>query len=100
MALDILLYQQGNLTHCDYISQSLHDALFRHNNYWRSYMTLRKLQDYYLTDLRLNHQQINQLASELEQMKIFVDKHASKQIDRMKNVLNEKTYDEAWIIGD
>ncbi|MFC4075488.1 hypothetical protein [Salinithrix halophila] len=100
MALDVLLYKKGTLVHKDHISESLHDALFKKNKNWGSYLTLRKLQDYYRTDVRLNRRQMDELVSELEQMKIFVDNQAAEQIDQLKDVLSRSTYDEAWIGGD
>ncbi|SMO79760.1 hypothetical protein SAMN06264849_10853 [Melghirimyces algeriensis] len=47
MSLDILLYQNSSLVNRESFTESLHEALFKKNRNWASYLTLRRLHDYY-----------------------------------------------------
>jgi hypothetical protein len=52
MGLDIVLYgKNGQKLGISEIEESLHESLFAGNPYWRSYPYLRKLRDYYRTNV-------------------------------------------------
>ncbi|SDW87450.1 hypothetical protein SAMN05444487_10772 [Marininema mesophilum] len=101
MALDILLYKNGSLFKREEFNESLHNEIFKSNNNWRSYLVLRTLSDFYLTDVKLEQAKIDQLAQELENMKLFINnKVYISDIDHLINTLKNEECEEIWFVGD
>lgn len=82
MGIDIVLYNEEDqeIGHTE-IESDFHDALFIRNNNWGSYHCLRKLHDFYLTDVKYNRKEVDKLAEDFKNIRIFVPKEYQNQVD-------------------
>ncbi len=70
----MLLYdQEGGLIKVLEIPAELHRHIFGETEVWNSYPELRKIRDYYKTNLYLGSAEINRLQSDLEQISLFLN---------------------------
>lgn len=69
MGLDILLYDhEGDLIKRLEISASLHHHIFEETEVWSSYLTLRKIRDYYRTHVTWEQEEIKRFLIDLERV--------------------------------
>ncbi|MBD1373688.1 hypothetical protein IC620_15180 [Hazenella sp. IB182357] len=90
MGLDIVLYDiNQNRMGVFEISEELHSAIFSPLINWSSYLTLRKLKDYYLTNVRFDKREIKQLVVEVNIIAKRIDNQFEREIiyvvDRISN---------------
>ncbi|EGK09928.1 hypothetical protein HMPREF9374_2731 [Desmospora sp. 8437] len=73
MGLDMLLYdQEGGLIKVLEIPVELHHNIFRETEVWSSYLELRKIRDYYKTNVNLGPDEIKRFQDDLEQISLFL----------------------------
>ncbi len=70
MGFDVVLYNRdGKKLNFLEITESLHNEIFNSKLIWRSYLELRKLSDYYLTDETFSGESLKNLISDLNNYK-------------------------------
>lgn len=100
MGLDVVLYNKNkNVIGLFEISEDLHKSLFGNNN-WRSYLYLRKINDYYTSKVKYSKPEINLLSQDLENMKQYIDSEFHSKIDELKNFLLNTSAETVHIAGD
>ncbi|QKS72329.1 hypothetical protein FLK61_37485 [Paenalkalicoccus suaedae] len=101
MGLDIVLYDNDNkilgVTEIDY---ALHEGLFQENNNWKSFLFLRKLSDYYLTDITFDRKEIDNLISDLDYISLFISKQKLKMLEKLISCLSDENIKKIHIAGD
>ncbi|MEK3885818.1 hypothetical protein [Paenibacillus sp. PL2-23] len=101
MGLDIVLFDEkkvriGLLE----IPNSLHDAIFTGTSNWRSYMYLRKVKDYYKTNVRLNQSELSCFVEDLKQIRTFIDSVHHSSLDRLVQSLSDANVQAVHVAGD
>ncbi|MFC4323238.1 hypothetical protein [Litchfieldia salsa] len=101
MGFDIMLYDNnGKQVELFELTERLHNEIFNSTKLWRSYIELRKLSDYYLTDETLSGERLITLITDLKnyQRNISQDKQMEYQelIDKLSTPIIRK----AHIAGD
>ena len=82
MGIDIVLYdKEGQEIGHTEIESEFHDALFIRNNNWGSYHNLRKLRDFYLTDVKYNRKEVEKLIEDFKNVRMFMPKEYQNQVD-------------------
>ncbi len=100
MGLDVVLYDKNKkVIGLFEISEDLHKALFQNNN-WRSYLYLRKVSDYYTSDVRYSKKEIAILSQDLERMKIFVPSEFHSGMDKLIQFISNSLGESIRIAGD
>ncbi|MDM5221125.1 hypothetical protein QUF86_10390 [Peribacillus sp. NJ11] len=101
MGLDIVMYGKSNeklgLKEIDYF---FYEALFIKNENWRSYSYLRKISDYYLTDIMFNREEINHLLNDFRNIRMFIPIEYQSSIDKLVDLLSDININEIHIAGD
>jgi len=70
MGFDVVLYNRdGRKLNLFKITESLHNEIFNSKLMWRSYLELRKLRDYYLTNETFSGEKLTNLISDLNNYK-------------------------------
>ncbi|MDT2046780.1 hypothetical protein [Priestia flexa] len=89
MGLDMEMYSKED-RYLDFkeIEESLHGALFHTNNNWGSYLYLRKIRDYYLTNVEFNRGEIDKFIKDLENIKIFIPGDYHPALSKLIRVLS------------
>ncbi|OYD06218.1 hypothetical protein CHM34_17310 [Paludifilum halophilum] len=82
------------------ISSDLHYGIFKRTNDWGSYLMLRKIKDYYKTDLTLANSQIDKLRSELEQVSLFLDERDRTELFKLTTELVGNKVQKVRVTGD
>ncbi|MCR8929583.1 hypothetical protein NLI92_005062 [Priestia megaterium] len=101
MGLDIEMYGKED-RYLDFkeIEESLHDALFHTNNNWRSYLYLRKIRDYYLTNVEFDRDEIDKFIMDLENIKIFIPGDYDPALSELIKILSSHEIQKISIVGD
>lgn len=101
MGIDIVLYdKKGQRIGHTEIEYKFHEALFFRNNNWGSYHHLRKLCDFYLTDIKYNREEINKLIEDLKNIRMFIPKDYQDQVDDLILQLEPQAVDKIHCAGD
>ena len=101
MGLDIVLFDDRNVKIGLFeIPSSLHKALFSNTSNWGSYKYLRKIKDYYRTNVRFNRTELQQFIHDLNHIKLFVDAQHHAMLDILISTLSRDTINSIHIGGD
>jgi len=101
MGLDVVLFDHNNSKIGLFeIPERLHHALFQDTFYWRSYPSLRKISDYYRTNVRLDRVGMQHLITDLGQVKPFINHHDQLDLDTLITALCDDTVSSIHIAGD
>jgi hypothetical protein len=101
MGLDVVLFDRNTRKIGLFeIPEPLHHAIFKDTVYWRSYAYLRKISDYYRTDIRLDYTGIQHLVADLRQVRPFVNYHNQRDLDALITALCDNTVCSVHIAGD
>jgi hypothetical protein len=101
MGLDVVLYDDnGARLALVEIASPLHEALFAKTSNWSSYKCLRKLRDYYRTNVTLQQDELRQLVDDLTRVRMFVDPAQHKALDALVECLSQDAIARAHIAGD
>lgn len=82
------------------IPSSLYEAIFKGTSNWSSYMHLRKIKDYYKTNIRLNHSEISCFVEELKQIRIFIDSTHHSTLDSLVQSISNANVKILHVTGD
>lgn len=101
VGLDIIFYsKQGNQIKIGEIEESMHEAIFIKNNNWGSYKYLKKIKDYYLTDVEFKGEDLNCFINDLKGIRIFIDKDYAKGLNDLIRLLENEKVGSIRINGD
>lgn len=101
MGLDAVFYnREDQVVNEMEISADLHDGIFNKTNNWGSYLLLRKLKDYYKTDLTLTKGEMDQLRDELKQVSIFLNSRYKSELFKLIVALGDTDVSKVHIAGD
>ncbi|KAA0543116.1 hypothetical protein FZW96_20975 [Bacillus sp. BGMRC 2118] len=101
MGLDVVLFdKKGKQVDIFEVSESLHKAIFNSNNLWKSYIELRRLSDYYLTDETLLGKRLIDLISELQSYKPNILTENLNEYEGFINKLTSPDVVKGHIAGD
>jgi len=103
MGLDVIAYskeKEKEKTGITEISEKLHHAIFN-NGFASSCKTLKKIEDYYKTSLKLNSKEdISNFVKDLAYIRQFIGTDYIREIDSLINFLSNKRIDTVRIAGD
>ncbi|KAB8142844.1 hypothetical protein F8S13_11320 [Chloroflexia bacterium SDU3-3] len=100
MGLDVvLLGQRGAQIGLLEIAEPLHRAIFT-TAYWGSCHRLRRLRDYYRTNLRLTGEDVRALAQELASIRRYIDPQQHAALDALATALSDERVCAVAIAGD
>lgn len=101
MGLDIVLFDEKKVRiGLIEIPNSLHDAIFMGTSNWTSYMYLRKVKDYYKTNLRFNQSELSCFVEDLKQIRTFIDSVHHSSLDRLVQSLSDANVKAVHVAGD
>jgi hypothetical protein len=101
MGLDMEMYgKEDRYLDIKEIEESLHDALFHTNSNWRSYLYLRKIRDYYLTNVEFDRDEIDNFIKDLEKIKIFIPGNYHPALSELIKILSNREIKKISIVGD
>lgn len=101
MGLDVVLFDKKNVkVGLIEIPNSLHDAIFKDTLNWSSYLYLRKVKDYYKTNVRLNQPELSCFVEDLKQIRTFIDSVHYSSLDRLVQSLSNASVQAIHIAGD
>lgn len=101
MGFDVVLYNHdGQKLEIFEISESLHNAIFSQSMLWRSYLELRKLSDYYLTDETFSGDKLRQLISDLNQYQSNIPNHKQSDYQEFISKISLSKVASVHIAGD
>lgn len=101
MGLDITAYSKDKeKAGIIEISEKLHHAIFT-NGFSGSCKTLKKIEDYYKTDLKLNSKKdISNFVNDLAYIRQFIGTDYIREIDSLISFLSNKKIEAVRITGD
>lgn len=74
MGLDLLLYdEKENLIKILEMPYDLHYHIFNETEVWGSYLVLRKIRDYYKSNVTLDSEDISKFKRDLNQISLFLN---------------------------
>lgn len=101
MGLDIVLFDEEKVgIGLIEIPNSLHDAIFVDISNWSSCMYLRKVKDYYKTNVRFNEYELSCFVEDLKQIRIFIDSVNHPSLDILIQALSDGSVKAIHIAGD
>ncbi|MGG4264034.1 hypothetical protein [Peribacillus simplex] len=101
MGLDVLLYDKDdNKIEYYEITETLHNEIFNSKKLWRSYLELRKLSDYYLSDEEYIGTSIMGLIDDLKRYKMFITQHKKAEYQEFIDKISKPNVKRISIAGD
>ncbi|MBN8253867.1 hypothetical protein [Priestia flexa] len=101
MGFDVVLYNHDRQRlEIFELSERLHNSIFSPNMLWRSYLELRKLSDYYLTDEIFSGDKLKQLISDLNQYQSNVPSHEQNSYQEFISKISHSKVSLIHIAGD
>ncbi|WP_210610041.1 hypothetical protein [Priestia flexa] len=101
MGFDVVLYNHDRQKiEIFELSESLHNSIFSTNVLWKSYLELRKLSDYYLTDEVFSGDKLRQLISDLNQYQSNVPSHEQNNYQEFISKISHSKVSLIHIAGD
>lgn len=101
MGLDIILYDdKGAKAGFIEIPSSLHEAIFMGTPHWSSYPYLRKIKDYYKTNIRFHQPDLHHFVGDLKQIRLFIDYRHHAALDCLIDALSQSHIQAIHVAGD
>lgn len=101
MGFDVVLYnQEGSEIGFYELRESLHDEIFNSNKLWRSYLELRRLSDFYLTDETFSGERLSNLINDLNNYKLFISVNKLNEYEELIKELSSSEIFKVHIAGD
>lgn len=101
MGFDVIIYnREGGKLELLEITESLHNEIFNSKQMWRSFLELRKLSDYYLTDETFSGGRLSNLISDLNNYKSFISVHKLKEYEELIKQISRSDIGQVHIAGD
>ncbi|WP_258279161.1 hypothetical protein [Paenibacillus sp. SC116] len=101
MGLDIVLFDEKKVrVGIIELPNSLHEAIFKGTSNWSSYMQLRKMKDYYKTNVRLNQSELFCFVEDLKQVRLFINSTYHTNLDSLVQSLSSANVKAIHVGGD
>ncbi|OEH91123.1 hypothetical protein [Bacillus solimangrovi] len=101
MGFDVVLYdRKRQKLEVFELSESLHNAIFSSSMLWGSYLELRKLSDYYLTDETFSGDKLRQLISNLNNYRSNIPNHKQNDYQEFIVKISDSKVSSVHIAGD
>ncbi|MFJ5770141.1 hypothetical protein [Psychrobacillus sp. NPDC093180] len=101
MGFDVVLYnKEGSEMGFYELSESLHNEIFNSKNLWRSYLELRRLSDFYLTNENFSGERLSNLITDLNNYKVFVSLDKLNEFEEFIKNVSSSDIDRVHIAGD
>lgn len=101
MGLDIVMYNDKNVRmQLIEIPRSLHEAIFNGSQNWGSYLHLRKIKDYYKTNVRFTASEINDFIEDLKRIKQFMESYYHSDLNMLIDNLSDGNLKTIHVAGD
>lgn len=93
MGLDVLFFDKNDKKIGTYeITEALHNAIFNSKKLWRSYLELRKISDYYLSDEAYEGQALIELVTDLKRYKLFINENKQGEYQNLINEISHSLF--------
>ncbi|MDR7235974.1 hypothetical protein [Neobacillus drentensis] len=101
MGLDVLFYDKNDKEIGTYeITEALHNEIFNSKKLWRSYLELRKISDYYLSDEEYEGQALLELITDLKRYKMFINEYKHGEYQNLINNISHLSIKKIIVVGD
>lgn len=101
MGFDFVLYnQEGSEIGFYKMRESLHNEIFNSKKLWRSYLELRRLSDFYLTNETFSGERLSTLITDLNNYKVFISVNKLNEFEEFIKQLSSSEIDKVHIAGD
>ncbi|MEH6941426.1 hypothetical protein [Bacillus sp. JJ722] len=101
MGFDVVLYDhEGQEIQFFEFSEYLHNAIFNSSKLWRSYLELRKLSDFYLTDETFSGDNLRKLITDLYQYQNNLLNHKQNEYQEVIGKISQPKVASVHIAGD
>ncbi|MGF6949022.1 hypothetical protein QF028_001527 [Neobacillus sp. B4I6] len=101
MGLDVLFYDKNDKEIGTYeITEALHNEIFNSKKLWRSYLELRKISDYYLSDEEYEGQALLELITDLKRYKMFINENKQGEYQNLINDISHPAIKKIIVVGD
>ncbi|MFP3726961.1 hypothetical protein U8V72_17435 [Priestia filamentosa] len=101
MGFDVVLYnQEDEELEFFELSEDFHSIIFNPSMLWKSYLELRKLSDYYLTDEIFSGEKLARLISDLERYQLSIPSAWKGAYTQLIRKLSKSTVAKVHIAGD
>ncbi|PUB10036.1 hypothetical protein [Paenisporosarcina sp. OV554] len=101
MGFDVVLYNhKGSKIRLYELPESLHNEIFNSKKLWRSYLELRRLSDFYLTDETFSGERLSNLINDLNNYKLFISVNELNEYEEFIKQLSSAEIAKVHIAGD
>ena len=101
MGFDIVLYNQvGSEIGFYELRESLHNEIFNSKKLWRSYLELRSLSHFYLTNETFSGERLSNLITDLNNYKVFISINKINEYEGFIKQLSSSEIGKVHIAGD
>lgn len=80
--------------------ENLHNEIFNSKQMWRSYLELRRLSDYYLTDETFSEERLSNLIIDLNNYKSFISVNKLNEYEEFIKKISRSNIAKVHIAGD
>ncbi|WBW95236.1 hypothetical protein [Oceanirhabdus sp. W0125-5] len=99
--MDMVLYDNyGSKIDVIEIPEKIHQDIFLNNDMWRSYLMLKRISDYYLTNIYIKKQELEKLKIDLKNISRFISDDSIVFIEQLINKLSSENISRIHISGD
>jgi predicted nucleic acid-binding protein len=82
------------------LTENLHNEIFNSKQIWRSYLELRRLSDYYLTDETFSGERLSNLITDLNNYKSFISVNKLNEYEEFIKKISRSNIAKVHIAGD
>lgn len=102
MGFDVILYNaEGHKLGLFELTEDLHYEIFNSKKLWRSYLMLRRLSDFYLTDETFSGDRLDKLITDLNNYKMYISSNNLIEYQEFIDRLTTRSdIDKVRIVGD
>ncbi|MDF2067633.1 hypothetical protein [Bacillus sp. Cr_A10] len=100
LGFDVVLYDQEGREIGLYELRSLHNKIFNSKKLWRSYLELRRLSDFYLTNETFSGERLSNLITDLNNYKVYISINKLNEFEEFIKQLSSSEIGRVHIAGD
>lgn len=101
LGFDVVLYdQKGREIGLYGLSESIHNEIFNSKKLWRSYLELRRLSDFYLTNETFSGERLSNLITDLNNYKVYISINKLNEFEEFIKQLSSSEIGRVHIAGD
>lgn len=99
MGFDLLIISDNNEIGRLEMTENLHSEIFSEKTRWSSHKELRKIKDYYKTNITFTKKNLNDFISDLSEIKISIEKNKD-ELQTIIEKLKDKEIKSLRVTGD